>query len=148
MKKALSFLAIIILLTISCSRVKEKAKDGINKGGEVVGKTATEFIEGVSEGVDQTLDLKIELSEDLLYNGISTGTFSTSYNKKHSVLTLYLIFEKDFNSTLSAKAFDKYKLEIGRTKLKVNGKAAEAGYYHFEFDEETNFESKSTVIIE
>lgn len=148
MKKTIGFLTLITLLSISCSRVKEKAKDGINKGGEVVGKTAAEFIEGVSEGVDKTLDLKIELSKDLLDNGISTGTFSTSHDKNKSVLTLYLIFEKDFDLTISAKAFDKSQLEIGRTKLEVKGKAGEAGYYHFEFDEETNFESKCTVTIE
>ena len=47
------------MLLASCGKVREKAKETINKGGETVGKTATEFFEGISAGIDK--------------NGLETG---------------------------------------------------------------------------
>ena len=67
--------AVVLMLIVSCNKVKEKAKDTINKGGETVGEMATEFTEGVTEGVDRTLDNKIVLSEGLKAKGIRTGKF-------------------------------------------------------------------------
>ena len=139
------------LLTISCNRVKEKTKDTINKGGETIGKTATEFFEGVSEGVDKTLQCEISVSKNLIDNGLKTGAFSIENDTaggKNNLLTLYLIFDNNFKSPLTVKAFDKNNLEIGRTKLEVEGKAGEAGYYDFVFDKRTYIEAKSKIKIE
>ena len=52
MKKA-AFTIISLAMLASCGDVKEKAKDTINKTGEVVGETATELVEGVTEGVEK-----------------------------------------------------------------------------------------------
>ncbi len=151
MKKTITLLILLTILTISCNRAKEKTKEAINKGGETVGKTATEFFEGVSEGVDKTLQCDISLSQNLQNKGLKTGKFSIENDTTGAVnnlLTLYLIFDKDFNDTLTVKAFDKNELEIGRTRLEVESKAGDASYYDFVFDRRTYIEVKSKILIE
>lgn len=151
MKQLLTLITLFALLTISCDRVKNKTKETINKGGETVGKTASEFIEGVTEGVEQILQCEISLSQALMDQGLSTGKFSIedgAAGGDDNKLTLYIIFDKDFSATLRAKAFDKNGLEIGRVTLDVEGKAGDAGYYDFVFDTRTYIEVKSKITIE
>lgn len=144
-------ITLLAIFTISCDSVKRKTKQAINKGGETVGKTATEFIEGVTEGVDLTLQCELSLSQDLLDQGLQTGKFSinndTSGGNDNQV-TLYLIFENDFHRVLFAKVFDKNGIEIGRTKLDVEGLAGDAGYFDFIFDKRSYIEVKSKITIE
>ncbi len=140
---------IILLLAVSCNRVREKAKDTVNKGGEAVGETATEFINGVGKGVDNTLDNKIVISDELKNEGISLGKY---YVKKgdssnDNVLVIYIITEKSFNGTLTFKVFDKKDAEYGRQRIELNSKAGDAAYYDVIFDERTDIESKSTIKI-
>lgn len=150
MKKLLTILTLAITI-ISCDRVKEKTKETINKGGEAVGKTATEFIEGVSEGVDRTLQCEITLSKTLQDKGLETGKFSIKNDTtggQNNLLTLYIIFDQDFKNDISVKAFDKNGMEIGRTKMQIEGKAGDAKYYDFIFDKRTYIEAKSKITIE
>jgi len=150
--KLLRMLIVIsTLAAISCNRVKEKTKQTINKGGEAVGKGATEFFEGVSEGVDKTMQCKITLSEDLIKNGIRTGKFfidSDTLGGIKNKLSLYLIFEKDFSGIIKVKSFDKNGLESGRTSLNITGKTGSANYFDFIFDRRTNIEKKSNLVLE
>ncbi|NDI99137.1 hypothetical protein GWA97_08635 [Flavobacterium sp. LaA7.5] len=144
MRKLLKLL-IISLIAVSCN----KAKDTVNKGGEAVGETATEFINGISEGVDNTIDSKIVISDELKNKGISIGKY---YLKKddsgnNNILVIYIITENDFNGTLTFKVFDKKDAEYGRQKIEVSGKAGEASYYDVVFDSRTDIESKSTIKI-
>ncbi len=142
---------LLSLITLSCNSVKEKTKEIINKSGETVGKAASEFIEGASEGIDQTLKCEITLSEELKKQGLSTGKYSITNDStggKDNQLTLYLIFEKDFDTILTAKAFDKEGLETGRTKLTVKGIAGNAQYFDFIFDKRMALEAKSKITIE
>ena len=141
----------ILLLFISCNKISEKTKETINKGGETVGKTATEFFEGISEGVDRALDCEVVLTEKLKNKGLKTGKFSivnSSLGGENNLLTLYLIFNQDFKATLTAKAFDKKGLEIGRTKTTIEGKKDDAAYFDFKFDKRTYIEVKSKILIE
>lgn len=150
MKKLLTIITLAITI-ISCDRVKEKTKETINKGGEAVGKTATEFIEGVSEGVDNTLQCEITLSQTLQDKGLQTGKFSINNDTtggQNNLLTLYIIFDKDFKNDISIKAFDKNGVEIGRTKMQIEGKTGDAKYYDFLFDKRTYIEAKSKITIE
>ncbi|MGB0871156.1 MAG: hypothetical protein ACPGSD_16320 [Flavobacteriales bacterium] len=151
MKSIITLLTLISILFISCDRIKNTTKDTINKGGEAVGETAAEFFEGVSEGIDKTLDCDIIISKDLLNKGLKTGKFTIedgSEGGTNNQLTLYLIFEKDIDTTLTLKAFDKNKLEIGRTKMKVEGEKGNANYFDFTFDKRTYIEKKSIIRIE
>jgi len=145
MKHFISFLVALILLG-SCGRVKET----INKSGETVGKTATEFFEGLSEGIDKTLQCDLSLSESLTDNGLKTGKFmiENAEDGRNNQLTVYIIFEKDFKASVSAKAFDKNGLEVGRAKIDVEGKVDEARYFDFIFDRRTYIEVKSKIILE
>ena len=136
---------------VSFNDLSHKTKYVINKTGETVGKSATEFIEGVSEGVDRTLECEISIAQPLQEKGIRTGKFeinSDSLGGKNNLLTLYIIFDKDFNGNISAKAFDKKNLECGRTQQKIEGKAGDAKYYDFKFDKRTHIEVKGKIAIE
>ena len=134
----------------SCDSVRRKTKETINKGGETVGKTATEFFEGVGEGVEKTLAINIELSEDLKRKGLNTGKYivSNGQSGQDNLLTVYIIFNDDLSDTLMVKAYDKSGMEIGRLKRAISGKKDDASYFEFEFDRWTNLESKGKVTIE
>jgi len=149
MKQIISILTVLLLL-VSCGKVKEKAKETINKGGEAVGKTATEFFEGVSEGVDKTLQCELSLSQSLIDKGLKTGKFAieNAEGGRNNQLTIYLIFEKDFESTVTAKVFDKKGLELGRKKVDIGGKSNESGYFDFTFDKRTYIEVRSKIALE
>lgn len=80
MKTQSQRIALLFLLACctqtSCDRIKDTTKQTINKSGEVVGQTATEFIQGVSESSDKTLQCKLTFSDMLKQSGISSGKFS------------------------------------------------------------------------
>ncbi len=150
MKKVIT-LSVLILSLFACNRIKQETKEALNKGGETAGKTATEFIEGVTEGVDKTLQCDIVLSQELKTKGLRTGKFSINNDTaggENNLLILYLIFDKDFKDNLSVKAFDKNGLELGRTSLEVEGKQNDAKYYDLRFDKRTYIEVKSKIMIE
>ncbi len=150
MKKLIT-LSILAFALFACNRIKEETKSAINKGGETAGKTATEFMEGVTEGVDKTLQCEIVLSQELKDKGLRTGKFSVSDDTaggENNMLTLYLIFDKDFKDHLSVTAFDKNGLEIGRTGLDVEAKKNYATYFDLRFDKRTYIEVKSKIMID
>ena len=103
-KKFYNAILILFVLT-SCNRIADKTKEGINKGGEVVGETATEFFEGVSEGVDKTLECEIKLSNQLVNKGLRTGVYDiiSGANDNNNKLTLYLILTKTLIKQLSLR---------------------------------------------
>jgi len=150
--KSSIYITLLVLFTLfSCERVKKKTQDTINAGGEAVGKSATEFVEGVSEGIDKTLEAKIQLSPSLKKKGISTGKYSISNNPQggnDNMLTLYLIFDKDFNDVVYIRVFDKNGLETGRAKLEVQGNKGDANYFDFTFNERTEIEYRSLIVVE
>lgn len=150
MKRIACYVLLISTVLVSCDTVSQKTKETINKGGETVGKTASEFIEGVTEGVEQTLQCEINLSEELKSKGLATGKYSLNSiaNGLDNQLTLYIIFNEAFSGNLIAKALDKNGLEIGRSQISVSQKAGEAAYFDFNFDPRTNIEVRSKIAIE
>ncbi|MCD2259001.1 hypothetical protein [Psychroserpens luteolus] len=151
MKTSIYITLLCVFTLVSCQRVKDKTQETINAGGEAVGKSATEFIEGVSEGIDKTLEVKIAMSSDLKASGLSTGKYSISNNPqggKDNLLTLYIIFDQDFKDIIYVKAFDKNGLETGRAKLEVEGKKGEANYYDFTFGKRVEIEYRSKIVVE
>ena len=149
MKYIILFFSTLMLLA-SCGKIKEKAKETINKSGETVGKGATEFFEGVSEGIDKTLQCELSLSSSLVNKGLKTGKFAieNAEEGRNNQLVIYFIFDKDFKSPVTAKAFDKNGLEVGRAKIEIEGKADEAGYFDFIFDKRSYIEVKSKIVLE
>ena len=144
------FCVVLLTLLMSCNRIANKTKEGINRGGEVVGESATEFFEGVSEGVDKTLECEILLSKKLISLGLKKGVYDIESQPigNNNKLTLYLIFEKDFNKELVAKAYNKKEQEIGRAKTIVAGKKGDAAYFEFEFDKRTDIGFRNKITIE
>ena len=140
----------IIFVIISCNSAKEKAKDAINKAGETVGQSTTEFAKGVTEGVDKSLGSEIQISPSLLEKGIKTGKIkiTSSADANDNILSLYIIFDNDFKQDISVKILDSKGLEYGRVKQNVKGKAGEARFVDFTFDKHTDIESKSKFIID
>ena len=53
------------LFFASCNWAKQKTKDTINKTGEVVAKTGSEFADGVQKGVEKTFENEVAISADL-----------------------------------------------------------------------------------
>lgn len=129
--------------------VKEKAKNTINNTGKSLGRGTSEFFKGVKEGVDKTIACSIELSPNLKNQGVNFGKFSISESKGASdnILTVYLIFDHDFNKKISVKVFDKKGQEYGRTTAIVEGKSGQAFNSNFIFDTRTEIEAKSKFIL-
>jgi hypothetical protein len=151
MKQLLFVVLTLSLFAVGCNRIKEKTKSVINKGGETVGESATEFFEGVSEGIDKTLQCEIQLSEELSVSGLKTGKYvikNDTNSVNRNLLTIYLIFNNDFNRQLTVKAMDKNGLEFGRATKPIARKAGETGYYDFVFDKRTDIEVRSIIRIE
>jgi len=144
------FLILLLLISnISCNQVKEKAKDAINTTGEITGTAASEFAKGVTEGIDKSYGSELILSQNILDKGISFSQFSFESNSSsRNILRVYLIFSKDFNSSLLVKSFNKEGKENGRTTLQINEKANNAKFFDFVFDEKTYLEANSKISIE
>jgi hypothetical protein len=143
------FLATLIALLAACDRVKQTAKETINKTGETVGRSTTEFADGVSEGIDKTYQSSLAVSPELQQAGLSAGRFSvgSTDSTKHNVLTAYLIFDKDFSRDILVKVMDRKGVEYGRVRKNVTGTKGEAGYFDFVFNKRTRFESKSSIQV-
>lgn len=145
------FLIIALLaMAAGCRDAGQKAKETINKGGEAIGETATELVEGVTEGVQRTLDSEIELSDALKEKGVSTGKYYIEKDSlgRNNKLVVYIITEKPYQGVLTFKALDKKGVEFGRKQIELNTKAGEADYKDIVFDPRTDIEVKSTIKIE
>ncbi len=147
MKKIILSFSILVYLAACTSTT---IKDNINKAGDVAGQAAGEFVEGASKGVSKAFDVKIELSKDLSDKGLQFGKTTVTNDSigTDNLLLLYLIFNKDFDGSLTAKAFDNQSLEMGRANVKVTGKKNEARFIEFHFDKRTNIDSKNKLTVE
>lgn len=148
MKKYTLFAALTSLITLhSCGGISKDTGNAIGKGGEMVGKSAGEFFSGVGQGVEAATDCKIILSDELKAAGLSTGTYTVedSGNGTHNAFVLYLIYEKDFSGKIQAKVSDVSGAEKGRVSREISGKAGNAAYIDFVFDQRTRIENKNTI---
>lgn len=148
--KYLFYLITIISILSSCDRTKDKAKDIIKGSGEIVGKTISEFGKGVTEGVEETFEVKITETEELKNKGIELGkiNFENDSVGTDNVLNVYMIFNKNFNDTIRIKVYDNNNLEMGRSRQSINAKAGDASFYNFHFDKRTNIDSDSKITME
>jgi hypothetical protein len=149
--KTINILALSIsILIISCNWAKDKAKDTVHKSGEIVSEAGSEFADGVAKGVKETFKNEVKLSEDLKTKGIKTGkiSFHSSDSTTDNILTVYVIFENDFNHDITIKVFDEQGLEYGRTTENIFGKKGEAKYFDFIFDKRTDIDGKGKITIE
>ncbi|MFZ1687369.1 MAG: hypothetical protein WAU70_08105 [Flavobacteriales bacterium] len=135
-------------LFASCQRAGEAAKNTINKGGEVAGQAASEFLKGAKEGVEETLALPVVLDTSLSDRGLSVGKTEATGGEGYHTLNVYLIFDRDLSDSLMAKAYDADGLEMGRVRFGVHGKAGDAAWQTITFPEQTDLEAKGKVVLE
>ena len=109
-----------------------------------VGETGTEIVTSIKEGIDKNLECTIELSAALQNKGMKTGKFIIN----HNTLSVYLIFDNDFNENVMARVSDKFGKEYGRVAQNITAKKAEAKFIDFVFDKRVDIESKSKIVIE
>jgi|JI9StandDraft_1071089.scaffolds.fasta_scaffold185203_3 hypothetical protein len=143
---------IVIILSIAavgCGRVVDGTKGALNKGGEIAGSAATEVIEGVASGVQRSWGLTIEPSQDLVARGLVVGKVQVETNSAGSANTLiiYLSTDRSIQDTLHATAFDEEGREMGRSAFAVDLPAGSADFHTILFQERTDLERKSRVVI-
>jgi hypothetical protein len=149
--KQVFFSCCLAILTFSCNKAKETAKAVVNKTGEIAGQAATEFGEGVAEGVGKTLACKVTLSDVLVAKGVVLGKYAIdndTLGNANNVMNMYLVFNQAFDGAIVTKVKDKNSMEIGRVSLPVKAAAGTAGYYDFVFDKRTYIEVKSQIVLE
>jgi len=159
MKRGL-FLITTAMLLASCSFFVDQAKDTVKKvseiseeaatkAGEIVGGSARSFGDGVGEGIDKSGNMALQLSEELANAGVKLGahTISSTDEGNDNKLSIYFIFEKDFQKTVVIKVLNKQQVEVGRIKQEVKGKKDEATYIDFVFDPRTNIDPKYTILV-
>ncbi|MBK6829451.1 MAG: hypothetical protein IPG92_01315 [Flavobacteriales bacterium] len=148
MKSLLLFVALIVV-AFGCGRVVDGTKDALNKGGELAGSAATEVIEGVTSGVENTWSLDVQLSDELKSRGLAIGKTQVEADSAGmgNMLILYLSAERAFADTLQALAVDEDGREMGRSALVLDLSAGSADYHTLKFQSRTDLERKSRVEI-
>lgn len=147
MKKAIQLLPILLLF--SCGRVVEGTKDALNKGGELAGSAATEVIEGVTTGVEDTWSIDVALSEELKAKGLTIGKTQVESDSADmdNMLIVYVVADQAFNGAVNAVASDEEGREMGRSQLIMELPAGGADYFTFHFQSRTDLERKSRVVL-
>ncbi|MBX3240899.1 MAG: hypothetical protein KIT80_15450 [Chitinophagaceae bacterium] len=142
----LSFLIVITLCGCSRCSLNETINKGSKKAGEAVGNA----VQGMSSGIEDAFNTKVEISDDLQKAGLKTGQIllGNAEGGTDNMLSIYFIFENDISRNITCKAFDKKGLEMGRASNLVQGKKGDAQFVDFTFDKRTNIDSDSKVTIE
>ena len=137
-------------LLTSCNWFKQKTKDTVNKSGEIVAKTGSEFVDGVSKGVEKTFQNTVIFSDKLQKDGLRAGKIiiNSSDTSVDNILTAYLIFENDIDENVTVKVFNENGLEYGRVSQKVKGQKGDAKYVDLVFDKRTNIDGRGKVTFE
>ena len=148
MKTRIIILFITSVFIFSCN--KSNTKDKINEVGDATGQVLGEFVKGVSSGVENAFDVKIDLPQNLIDKGFKLGKCSVMDDSlgTDNLLVVYIIFEKDYEGKITSKAFDNQGLEMGRTSTLVLGKKDEARFFDFHFDKRTNIDGDSKITVE
>jgi hypothetical protein len=128
-------------------KVEEKASmvQGVGEGLQTSGKDAisalsqgvSSLIKGAEEGFDKGLT-KVNLKADTSVSvyGLKVGKAGKFYSDslKTNVVSVYAVFNEDFNSELLLIANDPENMEVGRVKNKFSEKEGASKYIDFIFD--------------
>jgi len=133
----------LLLATLGCGTVGSVPK----KAGEALGKSVTDFGKGVGAGVDEAQEIKVELSDALKRINI-THTIAKAASGKNKGVTVYLLSQAPQQLTLTAKAFNADKQEIGRSAVDVMFSKDDAQYVTFYFDDQMDAMKVQTYFID
>ena len=139
-----------ILMTFSCNRVADKAKEKIDSGAETVGRTTSDVVTSFGKGISDANKVSIALSSELKQKGLRFGKYYISQNEegKENTISIYFIADKNFDQPVALKLFDKSGVEMGRLQQNVKLAQGAAAYYEFVFDAHVEFELKSKITID
>ncbi|HRH69539.1 MAG TPA: hypothetical protein PLB89_08545 [Flavobacteriales bacterium] len=142
-----SLVLIPLVLLSACNWAGEKTKSVLNKGGELAGSAATEVIEGVTTGIEDTWSVDVRLSEDLKVQGLALGktSFESDSAGRTNTLIVYLSSERAITDTLTAVAYDQAGAEMGRTSIPLNIPAGSGDFHLLRFQAYTDLERKGRV---
>ena len=93
----MKYVYLLLVVTVaSCNWAKEKAKATVNKTGEVVARTGSEFASGVSKGVEKTFQNTVVYSDRLKNKGLKTGKIIIrgTDTSTDNVLSTYFIWNR------------------------------------------------------
>jgi ABC-type phosphate transport system substrate-binding protein len=142
--------AVTSVAAASCNWAKQKAKDTVNKTGEVVARTGSEFVNGVSKGVEKTFQNEVVFSDRLKSQGLKTGKIvirgtDTSID---NILSVYFVFDDNFDQDITIKVISEAGQEYGRVTQHVKGNKGSAGFTDFVFDKRTDIDGRGKLIFE
>lgn len=143
MKEVLKLSAVALSITLS-------ACDRLSNTTEKIGETAGGMVKGIETGVKKARAINLSYTESLTEKGISNGKVTLRNDKEgtDNLLSIYLIFSKKFRGKIIAKAYDNQGLEMGRSSIKVEAQAGDAGFYDFHFDKRTNIDRDGRIVLE
>ncbi|HEV3324627.1 MAG TPA: hypothetical protein VG052_03455 [Puia sp.] len=147
----MKYLFLLLTVTLlSCNWAKTKAKNTVNEAGQVAGKAGSEFVNGVAKGIEKTFQNEVVLSDDLKMKGVKTGKIIIhgSDSTDNNILSVYFIFDKDFNQSITIKVISNEGQEYGRLTQVVTGRQGEAKYLDYIFDKRTNIDGRGKLQIE
>ena len=115
-------LLILTLVLVSCNWTKQKAKDTVNKAGEVVAKTGSEFVSGVSKGIEKTFQNQVVISDQLKESGLRTGKIIIhgTDSSVDNILSAYLIFDGNIDQNITIKAISEERPRIWKSYAACN----------------------------
>ncbi|MCV6629772.1 MAG: hypothetical protein OIF50_07925, partial [Flavobacteriaceae bacterium] len=148
MKKTIWLFIAIMLLSLSCDRVRKKAKNTINQTGEDIGKSASEFVDGIADGVEKSIAAKLELDASLQARGVVLGEhilYTTTARGNYNAVKVFMEFNQNFKGRIMVKAINENNKITGRKTETFDLKANEAGYYSFVMDTLTDIRSRATL---
>ena len=141
---------LLIPIAFSCNRVADKAKEKIDSGAETVGRTTSDVVTSFGKGISDANKVAIALSAELQQSGLSFGKYYITENDKgrENTISIYFIADKDIDTPVHLKLFDKSGVEMGRLQQNIKLAKGAAAYYKFVFDEQVEFELKSKITID
>lgn len=123
--------------------------DKINHAGQKAGEAVSEMAKGVSQGVKKSFGIQITRADSSTADAIDLGKIILkSKDGTDNMLSVYIIFKKDFNRKILLRVLDSKGLEMGRCSQLVKGRKDEAGYVDFIFDKRTDIDNDSKIIME
>ncbi len=102
----LSVVAILVLLLWGCGRVRDEAREALNKGGELAGSAAGEVMEGVATGVEESWSIDVQLNDTLKARGLALGQVQVMSDRegRDNLVLVYCSTTSAFTDTLEARA--------------------------------------------
>ncbi len=135
----------VFLLVTGC----EKGDQSVHQAGQRVGETLTDFAKGVGSGVDNRLDVPVELSEEVVKLGLRTTVAKSDglEDVGRKSLTVYFIASQAAKTWLQAKALNTEGAEVGRSTVECDLAADDAKYVTFVFDPEMDAQRVTKYLI-